>query len=530
MESDVSYPKLFEIGWEVCLKQGGIYTYLTNKASVLSQTVEDYYLIGPWIPHKADGLFCHTDTPDWLSPIVDTFKKDTVLYGYWDIPGRPNTILLDISQCDTDFVTQMLEKQINESHCLENEFMKEEFQFSEILFRFLNAIHQHQSASDLSLRFHEWQSSVALLAIKQCLVRFTQIEYTLHGTQYGRIAQEWPELKSEHFQPAHIPNQFIGNAHVKHKIENVILELVDKTLVLSKRMQVEVHQILSNKKTHLSYPGLNVSWLNERVDLDEASSVRDRLFKYFSTDTEQLTNDNTTIIYTGGRMEYKSKGFDITLDAINALNQRLQVDKSDKRVIVIIISFGCTVETGNSFDEMLSRKEETPAFLLAPSFYDLNNPIISTLIEYGFDEQSSFPVKCLYLPTLPEKMNTILGQNYLSMLKLSDLALFPSRYEPWGYIGHESLLMGTPCILSEQSGLADYIQTYFPSLIEEAVYLVDADESVNHHIQRKNIVDVMMKFVNQYSHGKKEDLLKLIQSLDWHNKLKHEHKISNKIF
>lgn len=108
----------------------------------------------------------------------------------------------------------------------------------------------------------------------------------------------------------------------------------------------------------------------------------------------------------------------------------------------------------------------------------------------------------------------------MHILKAADLALFPSRYEPWGYTGQESLTLGVATVLSQQGGLADYLHESFPELIGQFLFLVDThlntDKQRKHTI--KQLATIMLKSFGADKKNHKQ-LLKVMAKLDWRHVL-----------
>ena len=89
---------IFESGWEVCNKVGGIYTVLSTRANTLQTLFPDKIIfIGP-------DLWKESNNPDFIenNTLLKGWKKFarekenlSVRVGRWNIPGKPIVILID---------------------------------------------------------------------------------------------------------------------------------------------------------------------------------------------------------------------------------------------------------------------------------------------------------------------------------------------------------------------------------------------------------------------------------------------------
>ena len=76
MKADADY--LFEASWEVCNKVGGIYTVVKSKAFLMKENYKNYFLIGPYIKHKAAVSLTEKNPPDFLKESYDELEKQGI--------------------------------------------------------------------------------------------------------------------------------------------------------------------------------------------------------------------------------------------------------------------------------------------------------------------------------------------------------------------------------------------------------------------------------------------------------------------
>jgi glycogen phosphorylase/synthase len=101
MEAPLLKPDfLFEVGWEVCNKVGGIHTVMSTKAtSLLKQMSSNYILIGP------DVWRDEIDNPEFMEDKMlfkawreRSFEEGLrIRIGRWNIPGNPIAVIVDFT-------------------------------------------------------------------------------------------------------------------------------------------------------------------------------------------------------------------------------------------------------------------------------------------------------------------------------------------------------------------------------------------------------------------------------------------------
>ena len=89
---------IFETSFEVCNPVGGIHTVVSSKAPTLLKEYENVYMFGPLLEHSYNHF---TPSKTLLKKWKDDLLKKAgikVEVGYWNLPCKPITILVDYSQ------------------------------------------------------------------------------------------------------------------------------------------------------------------------------------------------------------------------------------------------------------------------------------------------------------------------------------------------------------------------------------------------------------------------------------------------
>ena len=99
MEIDARYTPdyLFEAGWEVCNKVGGIYTFLSTRANILQKTYKDrIFFIGPDVWEEQESPWFREDKELFSSwrDFAALNQNLPIRIGRWKVPGEPIVFLV----------------------------------------------------------------------------------------------------------------------------------------------------------------------------------------------------------------------------------------------------------------------------------------------------------------------------------------------------------------------------------------------------------------------------------------------------
>lgn len=513
----------FEISWEVCHKQGGIYTAIKNKAAALMKKFQNQqiFMIGPYLPGKMDHLFLEQEKPNWLKAIEEDIQIPFCHFGKWNINGQPPVILFDFQKFTHD--EQGIEQLIkafcdNETnpyfHPLPTEIQKE-MTFGIATMAFFRSFKKIQASPYTSAEFHEWQAACAIPLLKQENL-LDQIIFTTHATQLGRISLEISALMAKGYNIHEAPEWMQKNQSLKHIIEQKAAEKADLFVTTSRTVAEESRNYLKVRADKIIPPGLNISALQSSAPSEKNRSVLDQyLLQHFPEHYTTAQKHFKLII--AARHEYHNKGFDITLKAMQFLNKKILQEKQAWRLTLFVIADGGYIGSHitdpgkivpGQFDWFLSDKP-----------LNTIDPIVKDIFDYSLDEKD-MSIKTLYHPSFVSK-DSCFGLDYLNLLSACDIGIFPSAYEPWGYTPIETLALGIPVAISKQSGLANYLQNKFPTLQEIGVFAVDRQHG-NLEQQAQELADMLYELCLHHDTYRKNAIQfsqNGIKELDWENLL-----------
>lgn len=172
-------------------------------------------------------------------------------------------------------------------------------------------------------------------------------------------------------------------------------------------------------------------------------------------------NDDTLIIGTSGRYEFRNKGIDVFLEAMS----RLLRDKRLKKDVIALIEvptwLGSPREdlqkryvSGETFDTPL----ELP--IITHWLHEMNRDSIMNNLKYlNMWNSPENKVIMIFVPCYLDGNDGILNIPYYDLIIGKDLSVYPSYYEPWGYTPLESIAFKIPCITTDLAGFGVWANT-----------------------------------------------------------------------
>ncbi|MES2794701.1 MAG: glycogen synthase, partial [Bacteroidota bacterium] len=341
---------LFEIAWEVCNQVGGIYTVIRTKVpAMVEKWEENYFLLGPYFPQTASAEFEPiTEMDD--SPLAKTVEKMRemgygVHYGHWLITGKPKIVLFDLSSIigEVNNLKADLWKnhKINTLDC--EDLVNQVIAFGELVRIFLKeAVEIGGNEYNYLAHFHEWMASTALLDLRKDKVKLATI-FTTHATMLGRylagnVSDFYDKLHLFNWKKQAIHYGIEAQATIEYLAANAAHVMTTVSDVTAK----ECEYLLGRVPDLILPNGLNITRftaihehqnLHMRFKEKIHQFVMGHFFPSYSFDL-----DKTLYFFTSGRFEFSNKGYDITLDALKRLNQKMKEEKVNMTVVMFFIT------------------------------------------------------------------------------------------------------------------------------------------------------------------------------------------------
>jgi glycogen synthase len=374
--------------------------------------------------------------------------------------------------------------------------------------------------------FHEWQAAVAIPRLRHRQVQIPLL-FTTHATLVGRSLSA-ANIDLYDWLPG-INGEAVAHEHQfphRYYIEKAAAHGCDIFTTVSGITALEAEQFLGRKPDVLTPNGLNVERFSAPYQFQNLHRENKELIHefvmghFFPSYTFDL--DRTLYIFTAGRYEYRNKGFDVVIEALYQLNQRLKADPQGMTVVCFIIAPApyralnvTTLNRQAMFHELrdtcMSIKEDMGRRLFRavadgrmPTLEDLIDefamvrvkrmgyawrqgppPTIVThdLIDDGSDQVLNHlrhrnllnwpddPVKVVFHPQFITSTSPVLGLEYDQFVRGCNLGVFPSYYEPWGYTPMECVIRGIPAITSDLSGFGAYVMSHFPDHDDNGIFV-----------------------------------------------------------
>ena len=452
---------IFESSWEVCNKVGGIYTVLSTRAKTLKEKLQDQLIfIGPdcW-RDKVNPYFSSDNAlyADWQKQAAEEGLK--VKVGRWNIPGEPVAILVDFTPyyaIKNEIYGNLWENfQVDSLHAYGDYDEASMFSYAAALV--VESFYKHVIGNDKKVVYHgnEWMTGLGLLYIKKNLPQIATI-FTTHATSIGRsIAGNNKPLYDYLF--AYNGDQMAEelNMQSKHSIEKQTAWNVDCFTTVSEITANECKELLDKPVDFVLPNGFDNSFVPKGAAFTKKrKEARKRLLDVANALMGTDLDDDTLIVSTSGRYEFRNKGVDVYIEAMNRL---LRDEKLKKNVLAFIDVPGWVGEPRADLRERLDsgKKYDTPLEVPAVTHW-LNNMshdnVLGMLKYLNMQNRTEDKVKLIFLPCYLTGDDGIVNKTYYDVVLGNDLCIYPSYYEPWGYTPLEAVAFKVPCITTDLAG------------------------------------------------------------------------------
>ncbi|MDE6331085.1 MAG: glycogen/starch synthase, partial [Muribaculaceae bacterium] len=462
---------LFETSWEVCNKIGGIYTVLSTKARTLQSLYKDKVIfIGPdvWSDDNPSPYFTESKTllRKWVRQVLLPQGVD-VRVGRWDVPGKPIAILVKFNgmyAVKDEFYGRMWQLYgVDSLHAYGDydegcAFAHAAGIVIESLVNFFASEKKSTSGTQSVIaHFDEWTNGMGMLYVKSSMPQAATV-FTTHATSIGRsICGNGKPLYD--YLHAYDGDQMARelNMESKHSLEKAAATQADCFTTVSEVTARECEQLLGRRPDVVTPNGFEKDFVPKGLKLKAArNAARKQMLDVASALTGVDYPDNTFLIATSGRCEYRNKGIDMFLDAIDRLGN---LDPARRVLAFIMVPAWCGAARQDLVCQLglCQKKRLNDPFIT----HSLNNyesdPIIQRIHGLGFTNDINSRVSVIYVPCYLNGTDGIFDMTYYDLLPGLDATVFPSYYEPWGYTPLESVAFGVPTITTSLSGFGQWI-------------------------------------------------------------------------
>ena len=458
---------IFESSWEVCNKVGGIYTVLSTRAKTLQDAMKDHVIfIGPdcWKENECPyfreekSLFA-----EWQWEVRE--QGLAVKVGRWTVPGEPIAILVDFTpyfEKKNEIYGWLWEHYgVDSLHAYGDYDEASMFSYAaalvvESLYKFNVERGTFDHNTKVIYHANEWMCGLGALYINNKLPQIGTV-FTTHATSIGRsIAGNQKPLYDYLF--AYNGDQMAGelNMQSKHSIEMQTAWHVDCFTTVSDITAKECVELLDKPVDVVLPNGFDDSFVPKGAQFTKKrKAARKRLLEVANALLGEQLDDDTLIVSTSGRYEFRNKGIDVFVEAMNRL---LRDRDLKKKVLAFIEVPGWVGEPRKDLQERLNSQLSTfDSPLEVPQvthwLHNMSHDnVLSMMKYYDMHNRKDENVKVIFLPCYLDGKDGILNMHYYDVVLGNDLCIYPSYYEPWGYTPLEAIAFKVPCITTDLAG------------------------------------------------------------------------------
>ena len=460
---------IFESSWEVCNKVGGIYTVLSTRANTLQAELTDRIIfIGPDVWREKESPYFIEDKTllaDWKKQTVKEGLK--VRIGRWDIPGKPISVLVDFLpyfEKKNDIYGWLWEQyQVDSLHAYGDYDEASMFSYSAGLV--VESYYKFYLSDKDNVIYHgnEWMTGLGLLYINNRLPQIATI-FTTHATSIGRsIAGNMKPLYDYLFAYNGDQMAMELNMQSKHSIEKQTAMHVDCFTTVSDITAKECLELIGKPVDCVLPNGFEDGFVpgSAAIFSRKRKAARRKLLGVANALLGEDLDDDTLIVSTSGRYEFRNKGVDVYIESMN----RLLRDKDLKKKVVAFIEvpgwvgepradLKARLESGKKFDTPL----EVPQ--ITHWLHEMSHDnVLGMMKYYDMHNRKDEMVKVIFLPCYLDGKDGILNMTYYDIVLGNDLCIYPSYYEPWGYTPLEAVAFKVPCITTDLAGFGQWVNS-----------------------------------------------------------------------
>lgn len=495
---------IFESSWEVCNKVGGIYTVLSTRAKTLQDMLNDKIIfIGPDFKEGSNQCFSEDNTlfGDWKAKAVE--EGLAVRVGRWNVPGSPIAVLVDFNPYfnnKNEIYTWLWEHyQVDSLHAYGDYDEASMFSYAAALV--VESFYHFYLEGNKRVVYHgnEWMLGLGLLYINNKLPQVATV-FTTHATSIGRsIAGNNKPLYDYLF--AYNGDQMADelNMQSKHSIEKQTAKHVDCFTTVSDITANECKELLDKPVDFVLPNGFEDDFVPKGATFTKKrKAARKIVLDVANAILGTSLDDDTLIVSTSGRYEFRNKGIDVYIEAMNRL---LRDNNLKKNVLAFIEVPGWVGEPRQDLIDRLKEGEHYDTALSVPLIthwlHNMSHDKTLDMLKYlDMQNRKEDKVKLIFLPCYLNGNDGVFNMTYYDLILANDLCVYPSYYEPWGYTPLEAVAFKVPCITTDLAGFglwANSVYGHYGKIVEgvEVIHRTDYNYS--------EVADRIKDTIAQYS-------------------------------
>ena len=513
MSNNIFPDTIFDISWEVCNKIGGIHTVLSTKAFTLVNKYNDnFILIGPDV---------------WRgSEIHPEFEEDTKLFkswkekantqglrvrvGRWKIAGNPITILVDFTGSfsqKNEIFSELWNKYKLDSISGQWDYIEPAL-FGYVAGKVIESFSRFHFdlKTKIVAHFHEWMTGAGILYLKENTPNIATI-FTSHSTVLGRSLAEngyhlYKDLK-----------KFDGDSKSK-ELEIVSKYSLEKYSSIEADVFTTVSDITANESNQfhdrqvdiVTPNGFEQSIVPVGDDyILKRELARKKLLSVAGYISENKFNDDTILVATSGRYEFKNKGLDLFIDSLGKLNNDANLKKEVLAFIFVPANhYGPRKELVLKLNDANFDYTPIDPYLTHALHDEELDLILNRIKDAGLKNSKTDKVKVIFVPSYLNGNDGVIDLSYFDILPGLDLTIFPSYYEPWGYTPMESLAFSVPTVTTGLAGFGSWVKRNNGENLE-CIKVIDRTDSNDIEVLNE-ITKIILEFTQKSEEQRKENV------------------------
>lgn len=507
---------LFETSWEVCNKIGGIYTVLSTKARELREVYGDKLIfIGPdvWSDENPSPAFIQRKTllKNASSKLSLPFDI-SIRIGRWDIPGSPIVVLVrfhSMFEHLNKIYGEMWERFGVDSLNAYGDYDEScAFAVASAIVAMKLSEYLKADPAKVIAHFDEWTTGMGLLYLKANMPEAATV-FTTHATSIGRSICGNGKNLYQYFE-GYNGDQMARelNMVAKHSLEKSAAKQADCFTTVSDVTARECKQLLDVAPDIVTPNGFEPDFVAESEKyLKFRKDGREKLLKIASMMIGKDLKQDTPIIATSGRNEYRNKGLDLFIDSMIQLGEHHNPESKNIIALVMVPAWVKEPDGQLLFDVLYGSSDLRDRMIMTHRLNNEDSDNVCCRLRAAYAEGRGGNVKVLYIPCYLDGHDGIVDISYYDLLPALDLTVFPSYYEPWGYTPLESIAFSIPTITTDKAGFGQWIAANFKEGIdkcgvavikrEDTTYLENADQIASTAAQYLSLSEKKRKKVGE---------------------------------
>lgn len=424
---------IFETSWEVCNRVGGIYTVLSTRAASMQRAYKDKVIFfGPDLGEKSDIYFKESKS------LLRDWRPNGVRVGRWRVPGNPIVVLLRwdhlLPQKDMIY-SHFWERYGVQSHAAYGDY-DESCMFAYAVGQIAESLYVHLDMPITVMHCNEWQTCFTLLYLKEHCPCIGTL-FTTHATSIGRSIAGNGKPLYDYFTGYH-GDQMAQELNMvsKHSAEKVAAIQCDCFTTVSDLTARECQQLLDKPVDIVTPNGFEHNFVPKGDAFVVARKRARKALVAYAQRRGVAVKATDRLIGIAGRLEWKNKGIDVFLAAMERLGGML-LSKA--------------------------RQKEVVAFVMIPYL--------------SMQDYTVGNVHVVFVPTYLNGNDGVFDMPYYDLLIGLDVTVFPSYYEPWGYTPLESIAFHVPTITTSLSGFGVWCEKQGIDDIGQGVAVIPRTDS-----------------------------------------------------